>query len=282
MQADYLGQENVSRAIELSKLTKFTISRAGNNGLFTPIFECLDSDSNTNAVEQFNEVAKILNNNITYKITLFDFAEIDTDENGTQKIKKRGGGRDHKKNTFTFILNNTALNYQANQQPTQQNLGVDLANLRADIIKEISKQQEENLILKEINELKKKFAEKFKLNYFPNVIAQDSICDIEMGIGNVICNGNIFTVDISIGNFNAVNLNCTIGHDVRIGNYNQINPAVNISGRVTIGDECLIGVGAIILERLTICSNVIIGAGALVTKDITEPGTYIGIPARKI
>ena len=159
MQADYLGHENVSRAIELSKLTKFTISRAGNNGLFTPIFECLDSDSNANAVEQFNEVAKILNTNIPYKITLFDFAEIDTDENGTQKIKKRGGGRDHKKNTFTFILNNTALNYQANQQQIQNNLGVDLANLRADIIKEISKQQEENAILKEISELKKKFAE---------------------------------------------------------------------------------------------------------------------------
>lgn len=159
MQADYLGQENVSRAIELSKLTKFTISRAGNNGLFTPIFECLDSDSNIIAVEQFNEVAKILNNSIPYKITLFDFAEIDTDENGTQKIKKRGGGRDHKKNTFTFILNSTALNLQANQQQTQHNIGTDFANLRADIIKEISKQQEDNLILKEISELKKKFAE---------------------------------------------------------------------------------------------------------------------------
>jgi sugar O-acyltransferase (sialic acid O-acetyltransferase NeuD family) len=129
---------------------------------------------------------------------------------------------------------------------------------------------------------KKKFAEKFKLNYFPNIIAKDAVCDIEMGIGNVICNGNIFTVDISIGNLNAFNLNCTIGHDVRIGNYNQINPSVNISGRVTIGDECLIGAGAIILEQLTICSNVIIGAGAVVTKDITEPGTYIGLPARKI
>ena len=70
MQADYLGQENVSRAIELSKLTKFTISRAGNNGLFTPIFECLDSDSNTNAVEQFNEVAKILNNSICYCVEI--------------------------------------------------------------------------------------------------------------------------------------------------------------------------------------------------------------------
>jgi len=131
-------------------------------------------------------------------------------------------------------------------------------------------------------QLKKKFAEKFKLNYFPNIIAKDSFCDIEMGIGNVICNGNIFTVDISIGNFNAINLGCTIGHDVRIGSYNQINPAVNISGKVTIGDSCLIGVGAIILERLTICSNVIIGAGAVVTKDITEAGVYLGTPARKI
>ena len=58
---DYIGIENVAKAIELSKLTKFTISRANANGHYTPIFDCLDSDSNTTAVEQFNEIAKILN-----------------------------------------------------------------------------------------------------------------------------------------------------------------------------------------------------------------------------
>ena len=40
--------------------------------------------------------------------------------------------------------------------------------------------------------------------------------------------------------------------------------------------------GGIPVTAETICDNAVIGAGAVVTKDITEPGTYVGIPARKI
>jgi serine acetyltransferase len=40
-----------------------------------------------------------------------------------------------------------------------------------------------------------------------------------------------------------------------------------------------IGTHASILP-VTICDHVVIGAGAVVTKDITEPGIYVGNPAR--
>jgi hypothetical protein len=153
---DYIGIENVSKAIELSKLTKFTISRANANGHYTPIFDCLDSDSNTTAVDQFNEIAKILNPSIPYKITLFDFAEVLEDENGQTKIKK--GRNNTKKNFFTFILSSSA-NIQSNSQQPNNFQGFDMASMRAELIKDISKQQEENIILKEITELKKRFAE---------------------------------------------------------------------------------------------------------------------------
>ena len=49
----------------------------------------------------------------------------------------------------------------------------------------------------------------------------------------------------------------------------------------TIGDNVLIGSNATILP-VDICSNVTIGAGAVVTKDITQPGTYVGNPARRV
>jgi UDP-3-O-[3-hydroxymyristoyl] glucosamine N-acyltransferase len=48
-----------------------------------------------------------------------------------------------------------------------------------------------------------------------------------------------------------------------------------------IGDHVSIGTNATILP-VTICDHVVIGAGAVVTRDITEPGIYIGNPARKI
>ena len=46
-----------------------------------------------------------------------------------------------------------------------------------------------------------------------------------------------------------------------------------------IGDGVSIGTNATILP-VTICERVVIGAGAVVTKDITEPGIYVGNPAR--
>ena len=157
MQTDFIGLENVSKAIELSKLTKFSISRMTDKGSYTPIFECCDSDQNDKAVEQFNEIAKLLNPFVQYKITLFDFAEITEDEYGQTKIKK--GKNNTKKHFFTFILNNNAaLNNNTKQQTDTNNMGYDVNLLRADIIKEIAKAQEDNLILKEIAELKNKLA----------------------------------------------------------------------------------------------------------------------------
>jgi acetyltransferase-like isoleucine patch superfamily enzyme len=46
-----------------------------------------------------------------------------------------------------------------------------------------------------------------------------------------------------------------------------------------IGNHVSIGTHATILP-ISVCDHVVIGAGAVVTKDITEPGIYIGNPAR--
>jgi acetyltransferase-like isoleucine patch superfamily enzyme len=47
----------------------------------------------------------------------------------------------------------------------------------------------------------------------------------------------------------------------------------------TIGDRVSIGTNATIMP-VSICDDVVIGAGAVVTKDIPDPGTYVGNPAR--
>lgn len=46
-----------------------------------------------------------------------------------------------------------------------------------------------------------------------------------------------------------------------------------------IGNHVSIGTNATILP-VTICDHVVIGAGAVVTRDISEPGIYVGNPAR--
>lgn len=103
---------------------------------------------------------------------------------------------------------------------------------------------------------------------------------VRLGCGNLVTFGTAFTCDIDVGDFNVFNLNTTVGHDCRIGSFNVINPGCNISGNTKLADACLLGTGCQVLEGLSICSDVIIGGGALVTKSITEPGTYVGVPAR--
>ena len=102
------------------------------------------------------------------------------------------------------------------------------------------------------------------------------------GKGNIICAGNILTVDIQIGDFNIINLDCTIGHDAILISYVTVYPGVHISGMVTIGAESEIGTGTQIIQGTRITDQVIIGAGSTIIRDIEEAGTYVGSPVRRI
>lgn len=83
---------------------------------------------------------------------------------------------------------------------------------------------------------------------------------------------------VTIGN------DCFIAHGVMFINdlFQKGGPAggdKNFWKSTTIGNNVSIGSNATILP-VNICDHVIIGAGAVVTKDITEPGVYVGNPAR--
>ncbi len=117
---------------------------------------------------------------------------------------------------------------------------------------------------------------------FPNLIHPRTIGffdTIEMGKGNIITAGCIFTIDTKVGSFNIFNLHSTIGHDSIIGSCNVISPGSNLSGKLTMGDGNLIGANATVLENLTIHDNTVIGAGSIVRSDVESNQTVIGNPA---
>jgi sugar O-acyltransferase (sialic acid O-acetyltransferase NeuD family) len=115
-----------------------------------------------------------------------------------------------------------------------------------------------------------------------SVIADARNNSLRLGEGTIIFPGCILTSRIFIGRHVHINTGCIISHEVKIGNFCTLSPGVKLAGKVNIGDEVFIGLGVNVIDNIKICSNVIIGAGSLVLSDINEPGTYVGIPAKKI
>lgn len=119
---------------------------------------------------------------------------------------------------------------------------------------------------------------------FPNLIAPTVVASnrIAYGMGNIICAGNILTVDITIGNFNIINLDCTVGHDVRIESYVTLYPSANISGNVFLGAKAEVGTGCHVIQGISIGEEAILGAGSVVIRDIPDKCTAVGSPAKVI
>lgn len=105
--------------------------------------------------------------------------------------------------------------------------------------------------------------------------------DVQIGEGSVIMPGSVINPSSRIGKGCIVNTGATIDHDNLIKDYAHISVGSHLCGTVSIGESTWVGAGSCIRNNISICSDCTIGAGAVVVKDIVEPGTYIGVPARK-
>ena len=128
------------------------------------------------------------------------------------------------------------------------------------------------------------------INKFPDYILNDNLIHPSAIIENsakIEGLNQIFALVVInaqtiIGKNNIINTGAIIEHEVKIGGNNHISVGSVLAGMVEIGDYCFIGAGAVIIDKVKITDKVIIGANAVVIKNINEPGTYVGNPARKI
>ena len=105
---------------------------------------------------------------------------------------------------------------------------------------------------------------------------------VEVGLGTAIMAGAVINPCTSIGKGVIVNTCSSVDHDCKIGDCAHISVGAHVAGSVTVGKYSWIGAGGIVKNNLSICESCMIGAGAVVVKSITEAGTYIGVPAKKI
>ena len=106
--------------------------------------------------------------------------------------------------------------------------------------------------------------------------------DVMPGAGSVVMAGAIVNSGATIGKGTIVNTACSVDHDCILEDYSHVSVGAHLAGTVHVGKKTWIGAGAVVSNNISICNDVMVGAGATVVKDITEQGTYVGVPAKEL
>lgn len=101
-----------------------------------------------------------------------------------------------------------------------------------------------------------------------------------IGKGTIICTHSTILLGAKIGRHCIIETYCLVAHYVTLGNNVTLHAGTMIAGKTTVGDNCVFNFKSAALNAVNICANVEVGASSTITKDVTQPGRYIGTVAR--
>jgi len=104
----------------------------------------------------------------------------------------------------------------------------------------------------------------------------------EIGAGTVVMPGAVINAGAVVGNHCIINTGAVVEHDNWIDDYAHVSVGAKLAGTVHIGKRTWIGIGAVVINDTSVCADCMIGAGGVVTQSIAKPGTYVGVPVRRI
>ncbi len=104
----------------------------------------------------------------------------------------------------------------------------------------------------------------------------------ELGAGAFIGVGAYVGPNARIGENSILNTHAIAEHDTVIGAHTHISINASVAGYSKVGSEVMLGAGATVIDKVSVGDRIVIGAGAAVVRDLTEPGTYVGVPARML
>lgn len=103
-----------------------------------------------------------------------------------------------------------------------------------------------------------------------------------IGEGTVIMPYAVVNADAKIGKHCIINTSAVVEHDDVIEDFVHISVGAKLGGIVHVGKLTWVGIGSCVKQCINICDNCMIGAGSVVVKDITDSGTYCGVPATRM
>ncbi len=103
-----------------------------------------------------------------------------------------------------------------------------------------------------------------------------------VGGGTFVGPGAVIHIGATVGRGAIINTGAIVEHDCVVGDWAHISSGAVLCGGVSVGEGVWVGAQAVVKENISIYPWAVIGCGAAVIKDITEPGTYVGVPARRM
>ena len=136
-----------------------------------------------------------------------------------------------------------------------------------------------NATRQRIHEMLETFGAIIPVLIHPNAVIGSQV---DIGMGTVVMAGAIVNCCTQIGKGCIVNTGSTIDHDNKIGDFVHISPGSHLAGTVKVGKGTWLGIGSVVSNNINITNGCQMGAGSVVVKDISEPGVYVGAPAKKL
>ncbi len=118
---------------------------------------------------------------------------------------------------------------------------------------------------------------------FPNVIDPDArlIGAVPEGVGLVVFGGASVSLRTELGRHVHLNVDATLCHESVVESYATLAPKAVVCGRAHVGARAFLGAGSVVVDDATVPVDAVVGAGAVVLPGLTDPGTYVGVPARR-
>lgn len=104
----------------------------------------------------------------------------------------------------------------------------------------------------------------------------------ELGEGSIVMHGACVNAGVKVGINTIINSQALVEHDACIADHCHISTGAIVNGDCQVGSHVLIGSRASLRQGISIADHVLLGMGSVVLHDISEPGIYAGVPARKI
>ncbi|RPD45520.1 acetyltransferase [Paracnuella aquatica] len=104
----------------------------------------------------------------------------------------------------------------------------------------------------------------------------------KIGVGTIVMHGGQVNAGAKVGVNTILNTGSLVEHDAIVGDHVHLSTHAVVNGGAAIGNASFIGSNAVVSQACRVAPCTVIGAASVVIRNITEAGTFVGNPAKRI